>query len=229
MENRYFVRFIEHSPEFYILIKQRPTAFVLLAIIVDRARKVPVDMNAETELGEAYIGDYYIYGATPQSYRTDKKHLERLKLITCRTTNKGTIAKIVNSSIFDISRNSITSKSTNQQQTDNMLPTTKQEVRNHIKESGASLAIEKNSFFQDMPLRSSLHTSDKRSRKSIHTPISKEDYWDINAPRIAEEMGIKEDSWKFINARTDWIRKATTPTENSIRAFFGSSNDWEME
>lgn len=228
MKNIYFVKLVEHSPEFYALIKKRPTAFVLLAVIADRARKVPLDIDDGLEVGEAFIGDYAEYGATPQSYRTDKQHLERLKIATFKSTNKGTIAKIVNSSIFDISRISPTSKSTDQQQTDNMQLTTKQEERDQIKERGASLAIEKNSFFQDRPVSSSIATHSSPNRRSIHTPIDKEDYWNIHAPRIADEMGIEEDSWKFINAKSEWLKKATTPTFNSIKAFLELANDWEQ-
>lgn len=220
MEKTYFVKFVDHSPEFYALIKQRPTAFVLLAIIASRARKVAIDIDDGIEVGEAFIGDFEKYKATLQSYRTDKKYLEKFKLATFKITNRGTVAKIVNSSIFDISRNSPTSKLTDKKQANNMQQTTKQEVIRQKTEEGASLATEKNSFFQDVPRVDSF--------KGSSLPNNKEDYWDLHAPRIAENMGIEQDSWKFINGKEDWLKKAKTPTPNSIKAFLESANEWDQ-
>lgn len=243
MENKYFVKLYERSNEFYELIKRRPTAFVLLAIIAVRARKVHLDINDDIEVGEAFIGDYEEYGATLQSYRTDKKYLEKFKIATFKSTNKGTVAKVVNSSIFDISRVSSTNKLTDKQQTNNMQSTTKQEVRSEIKERGASLAIEKNSFFQDMPLSSpneasqssdemeeqpSTYRSNNSNGKSVNPPkIGKEDYWDINAPRVAEQMGIEKEDRQYINGKEDWLKKAKISTPNSIKAFLETANDWD--
>lgn len=243
MENKYFVKFMMHSPEFLALIIHRPTAFVLLALIVYRARKVLLDINDGIEIGEAFIGDYEKYGATLQSYRTDKKYLEKFNIATFKATNRGTVAKIVNASIFDISRVSSTNKLTDKQQSNNMQSTTKQEVRSEIKEGGASLAIEKNSFFQGMPISSSneasqssdeieeqpaTYRSNNSNGGSVNSPkIDKEEYWDINAPRIAGQMGIEQEDWKYINGKVDWLKKAKTPTPNSIKAFLESANDWD--
>ncbi len=209
MRNKYFVKFYEHSDEFYTLIRYRPTAFILLAIIAERARKVPSEIDDGIEVGEALIGDFEKYRVTHQIYRTDKQCLEKFGLATFRTTNRGTIAKIVNSSIFDISRASLTNKLTVQQQSNNMQQTTKQEVRSEKKERGASQAIEKNSFFQDMPVS------------------SPQEYWDLNAPIIAEDMGIELDSWKYINGNADWLRKGKIRTRSSIKAFLECANDWD--
>ena len=209
---------MDHSPEFYALIKQRPTAFVLLAVIADRARKVPLDIDDGLQVGEAFIGDYTQYSATPQSYRTDKKYLERLKIATFKSTNRGTIAKIVNSSIFNISREALTNRLTDNQQADNMQLTTKQEERNQIKEKGVSQATEKNAFFQNIATKST---------QSLSQSLNKEDYWDLHAPRIAEEMEIESGSIKYLNAEEDWVKKGKTINEKSIRAFLENANDYD--
>lgn len=229
----YFVRFLDHSPEFYELIKQRPTAFVLLAIIADRARKMPMDINDGRDVGEALIGDYKQYGATPQSYRTDKKYLEMFKMTTFKTTNKGTIAKIVNSSIFDISRVSSTNKLTDQQQATNMQATTKQEVRSEIKERGASQAkpMEKKDFFHETTTSALLKAPNDTSNEDVEPAPARykntvsEEYWDDNAPRIAKGIGIDEYSDKYTNGKADWLMKAHTATHNSIEKFLVQAND----
>lgn len=216
---------MERSPEFDALIKKRPTAFVLLAIIAKRARKVPLKVDDGYEVGEAFIGDYKEYGATQQSYRTDKKCLENFKLVTFKTTNRGTVAKIVNSSIFDISRESSTSKVTDKQQSNNMQLTTKQEVRSENEEESQAKPIEKKAFFNDIPLN---HSSPSLKSSFPYKEVS-EDYWEFYAPAIATEMGFNEESWAFINGKRDWIKKAKVATKNSIKRFLERANDFEDE
>jgi len=100
---KHFVKFLENSPEFEALIAARPSAFGLLALIAYRARKTGLSINDGIETGEAFIGDFEKYGATEQSYLTDKKYLEKYKLATFRSTSTGTIAKIINSCVFEAS------------------------------------------------------------------------------------------------------------------------------
>jgi hypothetical protein len=130
----FFVKLIEESEEFEILVKQRPTAFVLLTLIAIRARKVPLAISDGLEIGEALIGDFESYGATEQSYRTDKKYLKEWGFATFRSTNRGTIAKVVGSSIFDISRESSTSRSTGLQRASNGQPTDSQRLNKKVEE-----------------------------------------------------------------------------------------------
>jgi hypothetical protein len=40
-------------------------------------------------------------GMTQQNYRTAKKHLEKMGFITTKSTTKGTLAKLVNTELFD--------------------------------------------------------------------------------------------------------------------------------
>lgn len=102
MHEKGFIQLIRESKEFDMLILRRPTAFVLLTLIAKRAKRTNDHPYPELEMGEALIGDYEIYGATERTYRTDKQYLKKLKFSTFRTTNRGTIAKLTNSSVFDI-------------------------------------------------------------------------------------------------------------------------------
>lgn len=142
MSTPYFIKFVDHSPEFYALIEKRPTAFCLLAIIADRARKVTLDMVNDYQVGEAFTGasDAEKYKVGRQVYRSDLLFLQKIgQISTVKVTNKGTIVKLINSSVFDISREKFSpanqpaiQPSTNQQ------PTTKQEDRREKESSTAS-------------------------------------------------------------------------------------------
>lgn len=237
MENNYFVKFKDHSQEFYELIRQRPTAFVLLAIIADRARKAQLTIDDGLEIGEAKIGDYITYGATEQSYRTDKKLLTDLKIITTRTTNRGTIAKIVNSSIFDISRTSLTNKLTDNQQPINKQATTKQEVRSERQEyeKGNEELMEKINFSHTGHSLSHLNekTTTAYNKTNAPAPDYRKNftvkgkvgpaYWDTYAPKIAYKLEIDPNSSKgadiYDKARTAWLNKGQVATTNSIETF----------
>lgn len=84
------------------MLRRRPTAFLLLFLIAQRARRT-IDSNFDNlQIGEAKIGDYESYGATEQIYRSDKIFLEKFNFATFRGTDKGTIAKLIDTSIFDI-------------------------------------------------------------------------------------------------------------------------------
>ena len=92
---------LNRSPEALELARD-PNAFTLLAIIAMRARRNSEFNFHNLKHGEALIGDYKNYGLTEQKYRTAKKKLKNWKFITTRTTNRGTIAKLINSAIWDI-------------------------------------------------------------------------------------------------------------------------------
>jgi len=151
---KYFVKFLEDSPEFEALIVARPTAFALLGLIAYRARKAGLKIDDGIGVGEAYIGDFKSYGVTERVYRTDKQYLEKYKITTFKATSKGTIAKIVNPCVFDISRDyaptdKATDKATDERRTSDGRATTNQEGK---KEEGKSITGEKDSKYSLSPL-----------------------------------------------------------------------------
>lgn len=79
-----------------------PYAFTLLGVIAQRARRTGGFSVLGLKPGEALIGDYEAYGMTEQRYRTAKKHLEEWGLATFKATNKGTVARLANTRIYDI-------------------------------------------------------------------------------------------------------------------------------
>jgi hypothetical protein len=80
-----FIQFVRDSKEFEFSINKRPSAFVLLSLIAQRARRTNENIQDGLEIGEALIGDYKTYQATEQTYRTDKKYLEKLHFPTFRS------------------------------------------------------------------------------------------------------------------------------------------------
>ena len=54
-------------------------------------------------VGEAMVSGYAAYGLSHRQYRTAVKNLEKWGFATFKTTNKGTIATLTSSSVFDIS------------------------------------------------------------------------------------------------------------------------------
>lgn len=99
-----FIKFNRNSSKYFELIADRPTAFLLLSLIANRARRTnEKDLMVELEIGEALIGDYFSYNVTESVYRTDKKYLiNHSFIVTTRTDRRGTIVKMVDSDIFDI-------------------------------------------------------------------------------------------------------------------------------
>jgi hypothetical protein len=97
----------ERNPEALELIKRSPQAFIMLYIVAFRARFAPSRYDPELQLGESLIGwqrDFQCYGFSAQQYRTCKLKLEKLGFITCKATDRGTIVRLVDTRVFDVSR-----------------------------------------------------------------------------------------------------------------------------
>lgn len=97
-----FIQSPRNSFEAMDILRRRPTAFALLYLIAQRAKRSEDHPNKNLEVGEAFIGDYESYGVTEQIYRDDKAFLTENGQITSKGTNRGTIAKIVSSTVFCI-------------------------------------------------------------------------------------------------------------------------------
>lgn len=85
------------------LLKASPHAFALLYIIAHRARWHDGFNQHGLSLGDAFVGDFESYGMSEQNYRTAKVQLAKWGFATFKPTNKGTVARIINTGIFDAS------------------------------------------------------------------------------------------------------------------------------
>lgn len=99
-----FIMFRRNSLMFWQLVQKRPTAFALLSVIAQRARfSTDPEVGVKgVKPGEALIGDHRNYGVSARQYRTDKEYLNEYGLATFRKTNRGTVALLLTSDIFDI-------------------------------------------------------------------------------------------------------------------------------
>ena len=127
-----FVKLIRSEDAEALLIKY-PNAFLLLTQIALRARREPNKILG-LDVGECVIGDFSNCGLTEQKYRTAKKLLEKLGIATFKATNKGTVAKLINSDIYDINvgmdNEQANEQVTNKQRTSNEQVTNKQRTSN---------------------------------------------------------------------------------------------------
>lgn len=127
------------------LIRIRPTAFTLLALIAQRARWSEDEINLYgLEVGQALIGDHSSYGVSERIYRTDKQYLTASGIATFQGTNRGTIATLLDDSIFNI--NFGDERRANRQQSDDptVIPeTTNKEYKNTRREREGEKRTEK--------------------------------------------------------------------------------------
>jgi hypothetical protein len=89
------------SEELYDLLKNR-TALILLILISARVRRSSSANGLE--VGEAFIGASDVFlsaGLTPREYRTAVKTLEKWGTIEAKATNKGTIVRLLDTTVFD--------------------------------------------------------------------------------------------------------------------------------
>jgi hypothetical protein len=90
------------SDEALELLRANKNAFLLLYVIAYRAQWKRGFNRFNLQQGEALIGDYENYGISEREYRTAKMNLEKWKFATFKATNAGTIAKLINTSVFSI-------------------------------------------------------------------------------------------------------------------------------
>ena len=81
--------------------------------------------------GDAMLGDYNNYGMSRQQYRTALKNLESWGYIKLNLTNKGAIASICNSAVYDINSDEPNHQLTIKQPSTNHQLTIKQPSTNH--------------------------------------------------------------------------------------------------
>ena len=84
------------------LLKANKNAFLLLFVIALRAQRTTAFNRCNLKPGEAPIGDYSNCGMTEGEYRTAKKNLQQWRFATFRATNRGTIATLMDTRIFDV-------------------------------------------------------------------------------------------------------------------------------
>ena len=83
------------------LIRTNPNAFVLAFVIAHRSKWHNGFSADNLQPGEALLGDYQNCGMTEREYRTAKMQLTKWNFATFKTTNKGTIGKLIDTRLFN--------------------------------------------------------------------------------------------------------------------------------
>ena len=122
------------------LLLADPDAFLILSVIALRALRKDSKYNSyNLKPGQAFIGDYKKFSLTRQRYRDALERIQqRYCLATFEGTNKGTIATLTSTDVFDINiqdgnhqkNQQGTRKGTNREPTENQQRTTKEEEKN---------------------------------------------------------------------------------------------------
>ncbi len=106
------------------LLKYDHNGFILLTAIAQRARRTDTVNIFGLEIGEALLGDHREIGMSRGEYREATKRLTKLGFTTIRTTSKGTVFKLIDSSVYDINEETTTNNSTIEQPSSNHPTTT---------------------------------------------------------------------------------------------------------
>jgi hypothetical protein len=112
------------SEDAFELIRANPFAFTLAWIIAARANWRGGFNRHNLEFGEAFLGDFESYGMSERNYRTAKEQLAKWNFATFRPTNKGTIAKLKDTRLFQINPPKGDGQSADSQRTADGQPTT---------------------------------------------------------------------------------------------------------
>lgn len=127
------------------LIRANPNAHALAAIIAHRARWHE-GFNADgLELSEALLGDHGKCGMTRQQYRSALAFLVKWNFVTIRTTNKGTIARLTDTRLFD-PLNLMGNQQDNQKPTTEQPPASQQATTNEEGKKGKTEEIKSDSI-----------------------------------------------------------------------------------
>ena len=210
-------RFIKlmRNEETMELATNAPNAFMLLLQIAWRAkRKIGFNTHGLT-IGQAMIGDYESIGLTEQKYRTAKAQLQLWGFATFKGTNKGTIANLINSRVFDI--NEEHKQRTRQRSGNDQITTIKKEKKEKNTNSVSAgvcpysqLVELYNSALPELPMVTLVTEGRKQAMKArwmTSDNTQSLDWWKQFFSHITKSdflMGRAKDNFK---ASFDWIMK----------------------
>ncbi len=92
---------LRRTPETFELLRDR-NAFVLLTVIALRAQRTNGFNIRGLQPGQALLGDHECYGLSLQQYRSAKRRLQRWRFADFQSTNRGTLATLLDTRIYDI-------------------------------------------------------------------------------------------------------------------------------
>jgi len=177
-----------------------PDAFAVLALIAQRARWRTLLSPDDLAIGEAMLGDYENFGMSRSIYRNSLKKLVKWKQITIRTTNKGTIAKLISPLVFDINQ---TARDQLESQQEHHQRTNGKPSANHQETNGK-------------PLTNKGRMEKGEQRKMVTKPLS---IWEAKERIVALDKEIREIKSDYHNLdSTDGVTLPGTPLKPEAKA-----------
>ncbi len=197
------------------LLKKSHNAFILLYVIAQRARRTK-DMADNLEIGEALIGDYKEYGFTRMNYRSAVALLVKHHYITIKPTNRGTVATLIDKSIYDINE-----EEDNQQK--NRRVTTTQPTGNQRVTTNKNDKNDKNEKIKD-----------KKDIVVVNTPLP-ELFEKYESSFTAEELTHKQDfleHWMEKNEggkKERWQMQKVFNVKKRFRTWLNNDLKWKQK
>jgi hypothetical protein len=174
-----FVKMMK-TPDTVELIETSPLTFALAAVIAIRSRFMPGVSLKGLKQGECFLGDHRKCGLSMRQYRTAKQNLAKWRFATFKTTNKGTIARLIDKRLFDVLGVPCDKQADSQPTSSRQLSKTGKHEKNVLTETGV---------FADS---NALSSSKKASSKGV--PFDAEEVFEF-----ADRNGIPmETSMRFI-------------------------------
>jgi len=173
---------------------RHPKEFTLLAMIACRAKRTNQLGIAGLNIMEAMVGDHDSCGLSRQEYRTSLKKLKKWGFLTIKSTSKGTIVKLINSTIFNINPEQINHQ-TNQtatikQPSSNHQATTNNNVKNVKNEKKKKYSVLFNEFWKFYPRKTNkFHTWKTWQKLNSNLP-------DIEVLKNAIRKQENSEAWK---------------------------------
>ena len=174
-----------------------PWALLLFMQIALRAQRTNTFNRYDLDVGEALLGDYKSLKMTEGQYRAAKKFLEKHSFATFRGTNRGTIAKLINTDIFDPNLENEdelnNEQTTAQQQTDNEPTTTTNNVKkeNNAKNGKKAPNSSNGGMGRIISLEKAINRKTKEAEeyKNRHRgETTGKDFWDPGTQTIHRQM-----------------------------------------
>ena len=189
-------------------IMQYPHEYVLLSQIAYRAAHKDC-LKTGLVRGEARIGDYMSVGLSRQQYRTTLNNLCKWNYITIKSTNRGTIARIVIEGIYEVTDTSVQPPN---QPTGNHLATTNKNKREYIRENrihkyngSIQLIIQDLNTKAGTKYRYNSRSTVKLINARLDDKFTVDDFYVVHTKKVVSWRGTK---WaKFLRPETLYSHK----------------------
>lgn len=155
---------------------RHPKVFALLTLAALRARRTGELRLDDLTVGEAMMGDYEACGNTRQEFRTNLDRLKGWGLVTTRSTNRGTVVKVLNTEVYDtnsvVINHPTNHPATSQQPTDNQLATTNKNLLLEIEQLKEVLKKQEEEYKQRISAAGAAWREDQKKIGELEGQVS---------------------------------------------------------